>query len=103
MTGKTELMARPLRIAFRGELYLVTSRSDGRDDIYFSDQVQRLDVLVHVCERFNFSEPVASLIMGVGQKTRPDPLYLPTGPVSSPTTVEFRRHEIRVTTHRLRV
>ncbi len=71
MTGKTELMARPLRIAFRGELYLVTSRSDGRDDIYFSDQVQRLDVLVHVCERFNFSEPVASLIMGVGQKTRP--------------------------------
>ena len=49
-------MARPLRIEFKNALYHVTSRGDGRDDIYLSDQdrVQYLDVLAQVCDRFNW-------------------------------------------------
>ena len=49
-------MARPLRIEFRGALYHVTSRGDGRDDIYLSDKdrVQYLDVLAQACDRFNW-------------------------------------------------
>ncbi len=47
-------MARPLRIEFRGALYHVTSRGDGRDAIYLADKdrVQYLDVLAQVCDRF---------------------------------------------------
>ena len=31
-------MARPLRLEFAGALYHVTSRGDGRDDIFLSDE-----------------------------------------------------------------
>ncbi len=52
-------MARPLRIEFAGALYHVyhvTSRGDGRDDIYVEDEDRKLwlDVLGQVCERFNW-------------------------------------------------
>lgn len=49
-------MARPLRIEFAGAVYHVTSRGDGRDDIYIEHQDRKLwlDVLGQVCERFNW-------------------------------------------------
>ncbi len=49
-------MARPLRIEFAGALYHVTSRGDGREDIYLDDEDRRiyLEVLRDVCERFNW-------------------------------------------------
>jgi len=49
-------MARPLRIEFAGALYHVTSRGDGRDDIYLNDHDRRyfLEVLSSVYERFNW-------------------------------------------------
>ena len=31
-------MAKPLRLEFAGALYHVTSRGDGREDIYLSDE-----------------------------------------------------------------
>jgi len=49
-------MARPLRIEYHGALYHVTSRGDGRDDIYLDDEDKErfLEVLADVCERFNW-------------------------------------------------
>lgn len=49
-------MARPLRIEFPGALYHVTSRGDGREDIYLdnSDRNNFLAVLAQVYERFNW-------------------------------------------------
>lgn len=49
-------MARPLRIEFEGGLYHVTSRGDGREDIYLSDddRLLWLDLLGEVCKRFNW-------------------------------------------------
>lgn len=49
-------MARPLRLEFPGALYHVTSRGDGREDIYRSDGDRRvfLAVLAAVCGRFNW-------------------------------------------------
>ena len=49
-------MARPLRLELAGSLYHVTSRGDGREDIYLSDEdrVAWLDTLGQVCERFNW-------------------------------------------------
>jgi REP element-mobilizing transposase RayT len=49
-------MARPLRIELSGGLYHVTSRGDGRDDIYFFDADRRawLELFGRVCERFNW-------------------------------------------------
>lgn len=49
-------MARPLRIEFSGALYHITSRGDGREDIYLDDGDRSafLDVLKLVCERFNW-------------------------------------------------
>ena len=49
-------MARPLRIEFAGALYPVTSRGDGREAIYLRDRDRQawLEVLVQVCERFNW-------------------------------------------------
>jgi REP element-mobilizing transposase RayT len=49
-------MARPLRIEFPGALYHITSRGDGRDDIYRGDGDRRLflGLLTEVCERFNW-------------------------------------------------
>ena len=49
-------MARPLRLELAGALYHVTSRGDGREDIYRSDddRLAWLDTLAQVCERFNW-------------------------------------------------
>ena len=49
-------MARPLRIEFAGGLYHLTSRGDGREDIYGGDGDRRVfvDLLAQVCERFNW-------------------------------------------------
>jgi hypothetical protein len=35
-------MARPLRIEFPGAIYHVTSRGDGRDDIYLSEDDRQM-------------------------------------------------------------
>jgi REP element-mobilizing transposase RayT len=49
-------MTRPLRLEFAGGLYHVTSRGDGREDIYLSDADREtwLSVLGEVCKRFNW-------------------------------------------------
>ena len=49
-------MARPLRLELAGALYHVTSRGDGREDIYLSDDDRQawLETLANVCERFNW-------------------------------------------------
>ena len=49
-------MARPLRIEYHGALYHVTSRGDGREDIYVAegDRDVFTEVLADVCERFNW-------------------------------------------------
>lgn len=49
-------MARPLRLEFAGALYHITSRGDGREDIFLHDGDRRefLVVLGEVCERFNW-------------------------------------------------
>lgn len=49
-------MARPLRLERAGALYHVTSRGDGRDDIYLSDddRIAWLSVLAEVCARFDW-------------------------------------------------
>lgn len=49
-------MARPLRIELCGGVYHVTSRGDGREDIYLTDADRQawLEVLGQVCERFNW-------------------------------------------------
>lgn len=50
-------MARPLRLEFAGALYHVTSRGDGREEIYLSagDRQVFLDVLAGVWGRFNWT------------------------------------------------
>lgn len=50
-------MARPLRIEFAGALYHVTSRGNGREDIYLDDEDRDLymTVLGECCELFNWS------------------------------------------------
>ena len=49
-------MARPLRLELSGGIYHVTSRGDGREDIYLSeaDRLAWLDVFGEVCGRFNW-------------------------------------------------
>jgi len=49
-------MARPLRIEYPGAVYHVTSRGDGREDIYISDVDRRMffEVLAHVVDRFGW-------------------------------------------------
>lgn len=49
-------MARPLRLELAGGLYHVTSRGDGREDIYLSDVDREvwLTVLGQVCMRFSW-------------------------------------------------
>lgn len=49
-------MARPLRIEFAGALYHVTSRGDGREDIYLDDKDREvwLEVFGEVCRRYNW-------------------------------------------------
>ena len=50
-------MSRPLRIEFAGALYNVTSRGDGREEIYLGDEDRELflDVLGEACEGFNWA------------------------------------------------
>jgi len=50
-------MARPLRIEFAGALYHVTSRGNGREDIYLDDEDRELfmTALGECCELFNWS------------------------------------------------
>jgi len=50
-------MARPLRIEFAGALYHITSRGDGREDIYLDkeDIDMYMIVLAEVCDLFNWS------------------------------------------------
>lgn len=47
-------MSRPIRIEYDGAVYHVTSRGDGREDIYLSDDDRKmfLEVLSHVVDRF---------------------------------------------------
>ncbi|MDZ7585126.1 MAG: transposase [Thiobacillus sp.] len=49
-------MSRPLRLELAGGLYHITSRGDGREDIYLSDVDRQiwLAVLGQVCQRFNW-------------------------------------------------
>lgn len=49
-------MSRPLRIEFSHGLYHVTSRGDGREDIFLeeADRELFLDVLSETCDRFNW-------------------------------------------------
>lgn len=49
-------MARPLRLELSGGIYHVTSRGDGREDIYLSDadRLNWLTVFAEVCTRFNW-------------------------------------------------
>ncbi len=49
-------MARPLRLELAGALYHVTSRGDGREDIFLSDEdrIAWLETLAEVCKRFNW-------------------------------------------------
>ena len=49
-------MARPLRIELAGGLYHVTSRGDGREDIFLDDADRQawLDIFGQVCRRFNW-------------------------------------------------
>ncbi|MCZ6828010.1 MAG: transposase [Gammaproteobacteria bacterium] len=49
-------MARPLRIEFAGALYHVTSRGNGRQNIYLNDADRErwLSVFAEVCHRFNW-------------------------------------------------
>ena len=49
-------MARPLRLELSGGVYHVTSRGDGREDIYLSDadRAAWLEIFGAVCERFNW-------------------------------------------------
>jgi putative transposase len=49
-------MARPLRLELAGGLYHVTSRGDGRENIYLSDEdrIAWLDTLAQVCARFKW-------------------------------------------------
>ena len=49
-------MARPLRLELAGGLYHVTSRGDGREDIYLSDTARLawLEIFTQVCQRFNW-------------------------------------------------
>lgn len=50
------VMARPLRIELAGGIYHVTSRGDGREDIYRNDadRLTWLDLFAKVCARFNW-------------------------------------------------
>ena len=49
-------MARPLRVEYEGAVYHVTSRGNGRADIYINDEDRKafLEVLGDVVERFNW-------------------------------------------------
>jgi putative transposase len=49
-------MARPLRLELAGALYHVTSRGDGREDIFLSDEDRTawIETLAEVCKRFNW-------------------------------------------------
>jgi REP element-mobilizing transposase RayT len=50
-------MSRPLRLELAGGVYHVTSRGDGREDIYVDDQDRLLwlEIFGQVCKRFNWT------------------------------------------------
>jgi REP element-mobilizing transposase RayT len=52
-----QLMARPLRLEFRGALYHVTSRGDGLETIYLDEEDRKIQlaVLADVVKRFNWA------------------------------------------------
>lgn len=61
-------MARPLRLEFEGALYHVTSRGDGREDIYLSDDYRRKFlswILGDVQGRFNWVIHAWSLMLSL--------------------------------------
>ena len=49
-------MARPIRIELAGGLYHVTSRGDGREDIFLddADRLAWLEIFAQTCKRFNW-------------------------------------------------
>lgn len=49
-------MSRPLRLELAGGLYHITSRGDGREDIYVddSDRQKWLEIFGRVCNRYNW-------------------------------------------------
>ncbi len=49
-------MSRPIRLEFPNALYHVTSRGNAQQNIYLSDadRQQFLNVLEHVCQRYNW-------------------------------------------------
>ena len=62
-------MARRLRLELAGALYHITSRGDGREDIFLSDddRVAWLETLAQDCKRFNWvchASEYASLLPG---------------------------------------
>jgi hypothetical protein len=63
-------MARPLRLEFPNALYHVTSRGDGREDIYLSDEDRAawLTVLGQVCVRFNWEGVLDFVCMGFARR-----------------------------------
>ena len=58
LLGHTGGIARSLRLECKGALYQVTSRGDGREDIFLSDgdRLRFLEILGDVWERFNWKE-----------------------------------------------
>lgn len=54
--GYDQGMAHPLRIEYRGTAYHITSRGQGREDIYRSDDDSAMfpGVLAHMVERFGW-------------------------------------------------
>ena len=57
-------MSRPLRVEMAGGVYHVTSRGDGREDIFLDDddRQQLLAVLRHAIDRFGWRCPAYCLM-----------------------------------------
>ncbi len=68
-------MARPLRIELAGALYHATSRGDGWDVIILGNEDRQLwlDVLGHVCKRFNWVVHALSDRESLSPSHRPPP------------------------------
>lgn len=94
-------MARPLRIEFAGALYHVTSRGDGREDIFLEegDRTRFLEVLSEVCHRFNWAVH-AYCLMGnhyhLVVETRDDTLAKGMRQLNGLYTQRFNREHGRV-------
>ncbi len=94
-------MARPLRIEFAGALYHVTSRGDGREDIFLEegDRTRFVEVLSEVCQRFNWAVH-AYCLMGnhyhLVVETRDDSLAKGMRQLNGLYTQRFNREHGRV-------